>query len=244
MNLEKGRFQEIFNTYGDSAWLALSVFIREMDVCFISLIEAVKRNNISKARENLHQMIGAAGITSAIELEEELLKLQEIVKGPDFPGNSEYHLVQIQSYLNSLFEFIVNQRTNYSLHLLYHDNETLKSVKEKLPTEIQIELSSSNQNEDWKNRLIEDEFDLILLDAELGANGMEDFFNFLKEEFLTTPVLLIAQSIDVDLKELFNKHSSINGALSRSEEAIRWLESIRIVANGRDYWQINKNSTL
>lgn len=240
MSLEKDPFKEVFKVYGESAWLALSVFIREMDACFISLSEAVKRNNISKARENLHQMIGAAGIARAIELEEELLRLQEIVKGSDFPGNSDYHLLQIQSYLNSLFEFMVNQRTNYTLHLLYQDNEILNSVREKLLAENQIKLSSSNQNDDWQNRLTEDEFDLILLDAELDANVIKDFFNFLKDKFLTTPVLLITQSIDVDLKELFKKHSSIYGALPKSADLTDWLESIKVITNGRNYWQFKK----
>ncbi|MFT6054603.1 MAG: hypothetical protein ACJASP_001496 [Roseivirga sp.] len=237
MNRNESEYQEILDNYGDNAWLALPVFIRETDLCFLSLGSAIGRNDLPKSREDLHQMIGASKIMNAVEVEQHLLSLQTIVKSSEFPKSCDYYLEKIKAQVNDLYEFSVENRKAYHLYLLYNDEDTFNKVEELFDEKIQLSFSATSKLGDCISYLSSNHTDVIVTDYKVDSYNFTVLSDFLQSSYSNTPVLLIDEKADGNAKESQKEHPNISGSILKGATINQWLELIKTVANGHDCWQ-------
>jgi len=236
MKLQSHSYQEIYNTHGEDTWLLISVFIKEMDTCLIKLDQAIKENDIDKARAELHQMIGAARILNDDKLEMEILRIQEIVKSRNLPKDGTNILENLESFLDNLFNYLSENRPNYHLHLLAIKESTVNQVKEMLEKEVAITCTFSATLEGCKAYLAATEPDIILVEYEYNNNSIEDLSNHLMASFINSPILLLTNNTEWKKLNLSSKYSCASGCVLKSDSSKIWIESIKTIANGRDYW--------
>jgi hypothetical protein len=237
MNLSESVYQPIFDNYGENAWVVLPVFIKEMDTCFISLEKSLHRIDLHESRQVLHQMIGASKIMHVIEIEEELLTLQGIVKSPDFPRNCNDHLTKIKSQVNELFKYSIEHRKAYNLYLLYRKEDTFKRAQALVDEKTQLSLSYGISLADCISYLSSNEPGIIMTDFQVGSVNLEKLSAYLQSSFNNSPVLLIVDQAEGKTQESQKEYINVSGSLVKTATINQWFESIKTVANGRDSWQ-------
>lgn len=237
MNQTESAYRQLFDNYGQNAWVVLPVFIKEMDTCLISLEKSVARRDLHESRQVLHQMIGATKIMNLAEIEQELITLQSIVKGPDFPRNCDIHLAKIKSQVSKLFEYSLENRKEYNLYLFYKEEDTLKKAQALVDEKAHLSLNYSFSLDDCISYLSSNEPDIIITDFQLGSENLEKLMAFLKSTFKNSPVLLIVDKADGKTQESQKENPNISGSLEKNADLNQWYESINTVANGRDSWQ-------
>jgi hypothetical protein len=237
MNQTESAYRQLFDNYGENAWVVLPVFIKEMDTCLISLEKSVARRDLHESRQVLHQMIGASKIMNIVEIVVELFTLQSIVKGPDFPRNCDYHLAQIKSQVSKLFEYILEHRKAYNLFLLYKEVDTFKKAQALVDEQTEISLAYSISLDDCISYLSSNEPDIIITDFQVGSVNLEKLSIFLQSKFKNSPVLLVVELANNETQESHKEYANVSGSLVKTATVNQWYESIKTVANGRDCWQ-------
>ena len=236
MTPSNSSYNQIYNTHGEDTWVFLSVYIKEIDDCFVKLDLSITQKDITESRAQLHQMIGATRILNYVELEEKLVILQSKVKSSEGPKNCTQLLAEIQSHLDNIFAYALEKRPNYNVYLLAQKESTLSMVKELLEPEVKVACTYSTTVEDCMTWLSSNDADLVMVDSDENSTMLEELSNHFVSAYIETPVLLIKDNSKINIAELTSKYPNLNGCILKSASSEKWIESIKTIVNGRAYW--------
>ncbi len=112
--------ERVITSYGDKAYYAVSACARELILCLKELVFELKSENIPKTRLILHKMLGPSRIIGQQNVEEQIKKIQQMVKHDIKFKYPHKEIKQIQFELEYIKEQLVEERPFVNI-LIYSD---------------------------------------------------------------------------------------------------------------------------
>ncbi len=232
----KKPFLDTIDPNAESIWQILAVFLREMDSCYVKLETAIDQNDVTAARAELHQMIGATGILNDVELAEILQTIQKIVKSDQPIQSCKSFLLKIKAHLDQIFLYSYEMRPGYRAHFILQKGADPKITAGLQSTVASIRCSQSNSVNDAFSYIKSNEVDIILIDCEEKHHKAIDLSKRLSSDFIDSSILLMVEKPEAFKKEIVSNYQNINGSIHHDADLDEWVKAIKTIVNGRDYW--------
>jgi hypothetical protein len=225
-----------FNINYAENWGFLAIYLREMQECLRILTHAIDADNTAAARAELHQMFGATSIINYIGLEEKLVLLQSIIKSDQPSSEGAYLLSEIQALLDELFEYLMETRPDYDVHVLTSADDIVSTLIGLPQDDVRMTCTHSGNMEECISWLSSNDTDLIILDDQDPVMP-EQLSSELESLCIEIPILVVMDQHVSKLLERFNDIVNINGAVIKSTPISQLLEVIKTIVNGRNFFQ-------
>jgi DNA-binding NarL/FixJ family response regulator len=169
-------------------------------------------------------------------LEEKLVLLQSIIKSDQPSSEGAYLLSEIQALLDELFEYLMETRPDYDVHVLTSADDIVSTLIGLPQDDVRMTCTHSGNMEECISWLSSNDTDLIILDDQDPVMP-EQLSSELESLCIEIPILVVMDQHVSKLLERFNDIVNINGAVIKSTPISQLLEVIKTIVNGRNFFQ-------